>query len=396
MRNVMISVGTLSILGCAITFSSPAIAEDSGWYIGGNIGAATRAEIDDPRIAAELKAKGLTMTSILDDNRGDGYKLFTGYRVNPHFALEGGYFNLGKYGFVANAVTAAVPAVLGTLIGTIKIQGINFDLVGIAPITEQFSAFGRIGLNYAQARDTFVGTGSVTVTNPNPSKNEINYKFGAGLEYAFTPALGMRLEAERYRINDAVGNKGDIDMYSLGLVYRFGVEKPTPPAPLVQRDIRPERVIVEAKAVPVVAPVPVPVPSPRRKMVFAADSSVDSLFDFNKSAVKPGGKLALDKFIIELQGASYDLITVTGHTDRIGSDNYNRKLSTQRAEAVKAYLVESAHVPAEKIETAGMYSSEPITKPGECKGKKATRKLIACLAPDRRVEVEVTATRTTK
>lgn len=394
MRNIMKSVGTLGILGCVVTFSSSALAEDSGWYGGGNIGATTRAEIDDPRIAAELKLAGFTMTSIIDDNRGNGYKLYGGYRVNENFALEGGYFNLGKYGFRSTAVTTAIPAVPGTLTGSIKIQGVNFDIVGIVPITERFSAFGRLGLNYAQARDAFVGTGSVTVTNPNPSKNALNYKFGAGLGFNFSPALGMRLEAERYRINDAVGNKGDIDMYSLGLVYRFGVEKPTPPPPLVQRELKPERVIVEAKAVPVI--VPIPVPSPRRKMVFAADSSVDSLFDFNKSTVKPGGKVALDKFISELNGTSYDLILVTGHTDRIGSDAYNKKLSTERAEAVKAYLVEFAHVPAEIIQTSGKYSSEPITQPGECVGKKRTQKLIACLAPDRRVEVEVTATSTTR
>ena len=81
-------------------------------------------------------------------------------------------------------------------------------------------------MNYAQARDSFVGTGVVTVANPNPRSNDTNYKLGLGLEYALTESLGLRAEAERYRINDAVGNKGDVDLFSLGLVFRFGGRTP--------------------------------------------------------------------------------------------------------------------------------------------------------------------------
>jgi OOP family OmpA-OmpF porin len=77
-------------------------------------------------------------------------------------------------------------------------------------------------VNYAEADDSFYRTGAVNVTNPNPSKNETNYKFGAGIKYDINESLGMRAEAERYRINDAVGNRGDIDLFSVGLVYRFG------------------------------------------------------------------------------------------------------------------------------------------------------------------------------
>ena len=92
-------------------------------------------------------------------------------------------------------------------------------------------------------------------------------------------------------------------------------------------------------------------------------------------------------------GANFDLVTVTGHTDRIGSHAYNMKLSTRRAEAVKTYLVESAGIPAGKIAARGTDGSDPVTKPGECKGKNATKQLIACLQPDRRVEVVVSGTR---
>jgi OOP family OmpA-OmpF porin len=376
-----IKTGTLSLAVLAAIFSPYAVADDSGWYAGANVGQ-SRAKIDDPRIAAQLLGAGVTAVSIADNKRDTGYKLFGGYRVNKNFALEGGYFNLGRFSYVATTVPA------GTLAGNIRLQGVNLDAVGMLPITEQFSAFGRLGVNYAQARDNFTNTGAVLApVNPNPSKNQVNYKFGGGLQYDFTKSLGMRLEAERYRINDAVGNKGDIDLYSLGLVYRFGVEKPAP----AQRVAEPEPVVVAAAPVVVAPPPPV-----HRKVVFAADSSAGSLFDFNKAVVKPDGKAAIDKFTSDLKGADFAVITVTGHTDRIGSHAYNMKLSQQRADAVKAYMVESAGIPADKIEATGVDGSDPVTKPGECKGKKVTPALKACLAPDRRVEVEVSATRTAK
>ena len=132
-----------------------------------------------------------------------------------------------------------------------------------------------------------------------------------------------------------------------------------------------------------------PVPAPLMKVAFSADS----LFDFNKSVVKPSGREALDKFANDLKGASYGVVKVTGHTDRIGSHEYNMKLSTRRAEAVKSYLSGSAGVPLDKITATGVDGAHPVTRPGQCVGQKPTQKLIACLQPDRRVEVEVSGTR---
>ena len=121
--------------------------------------------------------------------------------------------------------------------------------------------------------------------------------------------------------------------------------------------------------------------------------SADSLFDFDKSTVKPSGRAELDQLATGLKGLQYDVINVTGHTDRLGPQAYNLKLSTRRAEAVSAYLVESAGIPAQKISARGVNGADPVTRPDECKGAKATPALIACLQPDRRVEIEVTGQR---
>ena len=174
--------GTLGLVVLAAIASPCLMAQDSGWYIGGNVGQ-SRAKIDDPRIIKSLTGSGFTVTSIIDDDRKTGSKWFAGYQINKYFALEGGYFDLRKFGFVA----ATVP--LGTLTGDIKLTGYNLDLVGIVPLTDRFSAFARVGANNAQATDHFVGTGFVNVINPNPRKRDTNIKYGVGLQYAFNDAL---------------------------------------------------------------------------------------------------------------------------------------------------------------------------------------------------------------
>ena len=121
--------------------------------------------------------------------------------------------------------------------------------------------------------------------------------------------------------------------------------------------------------------------------------SAESLFDFDKATVKPGGRQALDKLAADLRGIQYDTIQVTGHTDRLGGREYNQRLSTRRAEAVSAYLVQSGGIPAGRISAKGVNGADPVTRPGDCKGSKPTAALIACLQPDRRVEVEVSGTR---
>ncbi len=363
------SAGAVSMLALTMT----AAAADSGWYVGGNAGM-SKAKIDDERIASGLLASGFTTTSIDDDDRHLGYKAFGGYQFGRFFALESGYFDLGRFGFDATTIPP------GTLSGRIKLRGVNFDAVLILPFTKRFSAFARGGVNYAEARDTFRGSGAVFVSDPDRKERAANYKFGAGLEYDFLRWFGMRLEAERYRINDAVGNKGDIDLFSGGVVFRFGQEAPPPVAVAPP----PPAPVVEAPP----PPPPPPPPAPR-KVTFSADA----FFEFNKAILKPAGKEALDKFAAELRQTRFDVVTVTGHTDRIGSHDYNMDLSQRRADSVKDYLV-SAGIPASKIAARGTDGSDPVTKPGQCVGheRPANKTLIACLQPDRRVEVEVTGT----
>jgi OOP family OmpA-OmpF porin len=377
MKTVKI-VGALGLAATALTLSPIAGAVESGWYAGASIGQSS-ADIDDQRISRSLLGSGFATTSMDKDERSAAGKIFGGYQVNRYMALEGGYFNLGKFGYTASTSPA------GSLSGDIRLQGLNLDVVGILPLTDRFSAFGRIGVIHTQARDNFSSTGLVNRASSSPRQNDTGYKFGAGVQYAFTDRLAVRGEVERYRINDAIGNNGDVDMATVGLVYRFG-EQGQRPAPRVEAP----------EIAAVAAPAPVPVSPPRDRVqapLMKVAFSADSLFDFNQSVLKPSGREALDKFASDLKGVNYEVVKVTGHTDRIGSHEYNMKLSTRRADAVKSYLSGSAGIPADKITAAGVNGAHPVTRPGECVGKKPTRKLIACLQADRRVEVEVSGTR---
>lgn len=143
-----------------------------------------------------------------------------------------------------------------------------------------------------------------------------------------------------------------------------------------------------AEAQPVApAPAPTTAKLQTRKITFSAEE----LFDFDKAVLKPAGKAGLDKLTAEINGVDYESVLVSGHTDRLGKTQYNQKLSERRAGAVKAYLL-SKGIPDNRITSAGMGESKPVTKIDDCKGP-VSKKLIACLQPDRRVEVDVTGSK---
>jgi OOP family OmpA-OmpF porin len=352
--------GILALAALGAIGSPYAMADDTGFYLGANLGQ-TRAKIDDARISAAILGSGFSTVNIVDDRRDAGYKLFGGYQFNRNIAVEGGYFDLGKFGYTATTLPP------GTLNGEITL-----------PLSERWSAIGRVGANYAQARDHFSGTGAVVVGNPNPSKRQANYKLGLGLQYAFTEALAVRAEAERYRINDAVGNKGDVNMFSLGLIYRFGAKAAAAPAPRPA----PAYVAPEPAAAPVVLAPPAPAPQPvpvSEKVTFSAET----LFDFDRALLKPEGKAALDDLLAKLQGMNAEVMVTVGFADSVGADAYNQKLSLRRAEAVKAYLVAKG-VDRARVYTEGKGESQPVADNATAQGR----------AKNRRVTVEVVGSRT--
>lgn len=251
----------LAVLGTVA--GSWAVAQDStsGPYLGANVGT-TRAKFNNDSINSTLAGQGFTVNSRTEDNSSTGYKLFGGYQFNRNFAVEGGYFDLGRFNYSLNTTP------LGTFSADTRVRGLNLDLVGFLPLTEQFSVFGRAGAAYAQSRANFARTGALPLANSPTSRNDTNLKVGIGMQYAFTEALALRAELERYRVSDPVRNRGNIDMASIGLVYRFGGKAQTPVAaafvPVVSAPPPPPVVVAPPPPPPppvVVAPAPTPPPA---------------------------------------------------------------------------------------------------------------------------------------
>ena len=119
--------------------------------------------------------------------------------------------------------------------------------------------------------------------------------------------------------------------------------------------------------------------------------AADALFDFNKAVLRPAGKAKLDELVAKAKAINLEVILAVGHTDRIGGDAYNQKLSEKRAAAVKEYLV-SKGIEANRVYTEGKGKKQPVTG-DKCKGTKKTQALVDCLQPDRRVDIEVVGTK---
>ena len=148
--------------------------------------------------------------------------------------------------------------------------------------------------------------------------------------------------------------------------------------------IVPEPVVAPRAAAPAPPAPPAPAPAPATvatKVTYAADA----FFDFDKSVLKPEGKAKLDDLVSKIKDINLEVIIAVGHTDSVGSDGYNQKLSVRRSESVKAYLV-SKGIEKNRVYTEGKGEKQPVADNKTAEGR----------AKNRRVEIEVVGTRANK
>ncbi|MBC7918099.1 MAG: OmpA family protein [Rhodoferax sp.] len=359
--------------------------QDSGYWYGGLSAGQSHNQLNEQTTTNSVLGFASTPLSLVNERQDTAYKIFGGYQVTPHFSWELGYFNLGKFTY-----SAVMPT--GTFNGRYEIDGVNLDAIYTLPLSQRWSASARLGVQYANTRDNFIGTSMLPTMASSPSQQDTNAKVGLGLQYEVSPSLLVRGEAERYRVKDGVNNWGDVNQFSVALVFPFGRKAPkqvyAPARGYVAPEVAPAPVAVAPPPPPVVV-VPVAAVVQPVRVQFSADS----LFGFDKSTITPDGKAALDTFARDLAGTRFQTISVQGNTDRLGSAEYNQRLSVERADAVKAYLVTNAGIDGNRITASGNGELSPETTPDDCKGSRATAALIACLQPDRRVDVEVTGER---
>jgi OOP family OmpA-OmpF porin len=339
-------------IGLAAAFSSPVAfsqsdetpaggfdfrAEPPHWYIGGNYGRTTES-VDKGEIANGIIGGGLTY---IDEDEADrGYKFFVGYQFNPYVALEAGYADLGDFTVEVNRAPGA-----GTLNGETSYKGYNLDVVGTWPLTPRLSAFGRVGAFRYATEENYLGTESVAASLSRDEK-DTGYKFGAGLEYSFTARLSARIEAERYRIEDMIGDHGSVNLYSVGLVYRFG-DRPTPPPPKVE-----ERVVAQQDYC----------------------SKLDIQYEINRAEIPHAESERLNAAREFLRKYPDTKAVIEGHTDNVGSEQSNLQLSQRRADSVLQYFVGQS-IDSSRISTVALGETQPIASNDTEDGKRQNRRI---------------------
>ncbi len=198
---------------------------------------------------------------------------------------------------------------------------------------------------------------------------------------------GMAIADETTKEGYLTDSRGNVVRSGAGLCWHTGYW--TPAMAIEECDPVLKKPII-ADAIP---PAAIPVPIIKKRTVFAPYTlQTETLFAYNKSEISDVGKQKMHNEIIDQvkEHSQDEVLLVTGHADRIGSEDYNMKLSQRRADAVKVYLIEQG-IDGNRIETATKGESEPIVSCDNIKGKANSKNkaLIACLQPNRRIVLDL-------
>jgi OmpA-OmpF porin, OOP family len=209
--------------GIALGFvlvAGPLAAQENRLYVGGSIGQ-SRVKVDTGGLSDDLRAVGLGNSGVSSDNSDTGWKAFVGYRFTPNVAIEGGYVELGKI-----AATTTITSVNGVAVTPTNLKidmkaTEGFHVAGVFgfPLGSQFSAFGKLGGYFMKTKISVSAAG----VSAGDTDHNTGLLFGLGAGFDFSRNLGLRAEWERFK---DVGDKdktfeGDVDLLSIGLVYRF-------------------------------------------------------------------------------------------------------------------------------------------------------------------------------
>lgn len=327
-----------------------AAPKDNTWYTGAKLGWSQYYDVGFSGNSYE----GIGNGPIHRNQIGAG--AFAGYQANQYLGFEMGYDWLGRMPYKGSVNN-----------GAFKTQGVQLATKLSYPVAQDLDLYTRLGGLVWRADSTgHFGDSGLRLSDHDTGVSPLA---AVGVEYALTNNLATRLDYQwTNNIGDAatVGARPDNAMLSMGVSYRFGQDTPATPA--------------------ITPPPPAPAPVVETQHF---NLRSDVLFAFGKATLKPEGQQALDELYTKLSSLDPKdgSVIVVGHTDRIGSEQANLVLSERRAQGVVSYLV-SKGIPSDKISARGMGKSQPVTGT-TCDSVKNRTALIACLAPDRRVEIEV-------
>ena len=213
------------------------------------------------------------------------------------------------------------------------------------------------------------------------------------LAFALT-LMGFAAAASANDVGNWTSSAGEVWKNTPGECWRTGFWTPANALPgcdgaITEKPkamVQPDPVYPTPEVNPAPAPAAAPAPAPAPAAAAAVSSKVtyaaDAFFDFDKSVIKPEGKAKLDDLVGKVKAINLEVIIAVGHTDSVGSDAYNQKLSLRRSQAVKAYLV-SKGIDKTRIYTEGKGEKQPVADNKTKEGR----------AKNRRVEIEVVGSR---
>lgn len=355
------SLIALAVSGLAVASVAQAAPQANTFYVGAKAGWATfHNDVNqlDSKYAADARYETANNGQGFGINRNSvTYGVFGGYQIIDNLAVELGYDYFGRVRGNEQEFRAYKHSAHGT----------HLSLKPSYEVLNGLDVYGKVGAALVRNDYKFYDQTAETQKSHNLKTSLL---LGAGVEYAILPELAVRLE---YQWLSRVGNftkaeakenrpaaytySPDAHSVSVGLTYRFG-----------------------QGAAPVAAPEVV-----TKNFAFSSDV----LFDFGKANLKPAATQALDAAHTEISGLGLanPTVQVNGYTDRIGSEASNLKLSQKRAESVANYIVSKGVNPA-NVTAVGYGEANPVTG-STCDAVKGRKALIACLAPDRRVELQV-------
>jgi len=213
--NTRIIAAALVVTGGLL--AGQAVAAGQGGYVGFAIGQ-TKASIAADDINSSLAALGFGSTTTVDES-DIGFKFYGGYQFNKNFAVEAGYTDFGK--FASHSVITSGGS--GTGDGEWRAYSIDFSALGMLPVGNQFSLFGRAGLSFWNLDFSFTAIGPGGIGIASESTSGVSPLLGAGAIFRFTPQLALRAEFERhFSVGDNnTSGESDIDLISLALQFRF-------------------------------------------------------------------------------------------------------------------------------------------------------------------------------
>jgi OOP family OmpA-OmpF porin len=213
------SLPVLVILLCTVASAAwaqvPGAVE--GRYIGLSAGGLHSSGMQVGAINPALQAQGLGVRTTAAEDRDTGWKLYAGFRLSPHLAVEGGYAALGRYRFEGQVVQDP-----GTVQASFKAGGWNLAALGIVPLGDGWDVFGKAGASYWQARLDTQGRFSGRSAQPADAQGA-GPLLGLGANWRHSAALSARVEWERFgRIGQADRTgQTDIDWLSIDLQFHF-------------------------------------------------------------------------------------------------------------------------------------------------------------------------------